>query len=358
MEGAYSQAETTALIRRIEQLETRLEKSERDRLDGATSVVTFNGLTFTSMLDLDDWMSKHMDMDDDIPPFGAFVDPYIVYQNLFENLTGKSYDSKKLKAWCDMKMTGDQMVSVASFQQVVPIIFAGQNKQSGETLFTGGPKGSRFPHLKTFQNWEDDKRRDGLAIQMKSNISVVRGSISANLFDRLNGRPLALNLAQTMMTRSIEFVVAMNSFITDTYREALASSGDEVDSWELVTFIVQQIFKEEFHEIRATVRTGLDPHHPRRTAVKIIWGALRTMQVVDEFLAIGIGNHPSVNTNYVKHMVTSAQGSELKAAVKKVKIMEVEIKELKKAVESADRKASAAQGTADKAVSAANKTKK
>mmetsp|Transcript_785 Transcript_785/g.1182 ORF Transcript_785/g.1182 Transcript_785/m.1182 type:complete len:145 (+) Transcript_785:1814-2248(+) len=143
----------------------------------------------------------------------------------------------------NLKLTGDQMVMLASVQQSIPMIFTGSKKT--EVIYTGGgTKANCFPHIKTFSQWEDDKHRDGLRIQLNQHLPHVRTSITNNIGHRLQGLSTAKVLAMKMLSRSIEFTLALNDFISDTYKEVLAASPrcDKEGSWDLVTFITQQLF--------------------------------------------------------------------------------------------------------------------
>ena len=127
-----------------------------------------------------------------------------------------------------------------------------------------------------------------MRIQLNQNLPHVRTSITNNIGHRLLGLSTAKILATEMLPRSVEFILALNDFISDTYKEVLAASPscDKEGSWDLVTFITQQLFRDEFQPIRIVTKSGIDPHNPQSTAKQIIWGSLRTMQLVETFLKV------------------------------------------------------------------------
>ena len=172
--GEASEASNLSmLIRRLDNLETRVNNSLKDGLDGSANSVSFGGHTFQTMKDMEKWVDSHMIDDHRSIPFGCFCDPYCVYQHIYEALIGKSYDAKELQSQMTLKLTGDQMVMLAAFQQPVPAFFTGAKKV--ETLRTGGDsQKARFPHIKSFDQWEDSKRREGLRIQLNQILPSVR----------------------------------------------------------------------------------------------------------------------------------------------------------------------------------------
>ena len=271
------------LIRRLDNLETRVNNTLKDGLDGSANSVTFGGHTFQSMKDMESWVEDNFEDSHRAIPFGCLCDPYCVYQHIYEALIGKSYDAKELQSQMTLKLTGDQMVMLAAFQQPVPAFFTGAKKI--EALRTGGDgQKARFPHIKTFDQWEDSKRREGLRIQLNQILPSVRTALTTNIGDRLHGKNVAKSLAIEMLSRSIEFISSLSDFISDTFEEVEVATGEKTRAWDLVTYIVEQMFKDEFHIVRSPVRTGLDPHSPRQTGLKILWGTLRTMELVEKNL--------------------------------------------------------------------------
>jgi hypothetical protein len=132
------------------------------------------------------------------------------------------------------------------------------------------------------------------------------------------------------------------------------ATGEKTRAWDLVTYIVEQMFKDEFHIVRSPVRTGLDPHSPRQTGFKILWGTLRTMELVEKFLQVGIANHQAISACYTKYMVTNSQAAEVKKLTTQVAELEAEGKLANKALSALEKKVANLQSTADKALSIAN----
>ena len=105
------------------------------------------------------------------------MDPYVLYQHLLEAIHGRgTLEVKEIQAQMPLGLTTDQLLSIRSFQQLVPTIFTG-NKES-DSIYTGGAKISRFPHRKIFKQWEDDSRRDGLRVQIDRQVLNVRTVIT------------------------------------------------------------------------------------------------------------------------------------------------------------------------------------
>ena len=80
--------------------------------------------------------------------------------------------------------------------------------------------------------------------------------ITTLITERLAGKDKAISVATQMIPRSLDFISAVNMFTTDTYREIYTVTGDLEGSWDLVTYILQHIFKEEFHAVRENVKVA------------------------------------------------------------------------------------------------------
>ena len=365
LDSAENSSKVSELGNRISLLEARMGSLKGEKgTDENSRIVSMCGTTFNSSRDMHDWVEKYVLIDDmlegsDVPPFAVFVDPYTLYQKLVETILGSEFEHKGLTAQLSLRFNGDQMLVMSTFYSPVPSIFSGPPR-STDRIYTGGGKNGRFPHVKTYKDFEDDGHRDGLRVQIDANKPHAESSVNTMIGDQLFGekRAEARALATKMLSKSLEFITAVNTYITDTYKEVLQSSGDPAIAWDLVTFIVQQMFKEEFHVVRAGVRGGIDPARPKLTALRIMWATFRTMEVVESFLRLGIKNHPSVSGSYVRFMVTNSQAAEVRSLVTKVLNFEKDFKTLKADYASLEKKLVTVQSQADKALSVANAAKK
>ncbi len=365
LRNAESASRVSELAGRVSLLEARLGSLSGDKgADENSRIVSMCGTTFNSARDMHDWVEKYVLVDDGfgsstIPPFAVFVDPYTLYQKLVETILGSEFEYKSLSAQFSLRFNGDEMAAMAAFYSPVPSIFSGPPK-STDSIYTGGGKGIRFPHLKTYKQFEDDGHRDGLRVQIDAHKPHVENAVNTMIGECLYGenRAEARALATKMLSKSLEFITAVNTYITDTYKEVYQSSGDPAVAWDLVTFIIQQMFKEEFHVVRAGIKGGIDPAKPKTMALRIMWASFRTMEVVESFLRLGIKNHPSVSSSYVRFMVTNSQAAEVRKLLDQMVSFEKEFKSLKSDFASVEKKVTSIQTTADKAMSVANAAKK
>ena len=102
----------------------------------------------------------------------------------------------------------------------------------------------------------------------------------------------------------------------------LAGNGKE-DAFFLVTQIVAKIFTLALGKARVGMATSINTLNPKEMALSMIWGTLRTMAVVEEFMVANIADHPSVTASYVRYAVQNS-------AAGRAKTLQTEVAELKK----------------------------
>ena len=109
-------------------------------------------------------------------------------------------------------------------------------------------------------------------------------------------------------------------------------------------------FSSKFHVARS-VSSSADYQDCHDTNAKVIWTALRTISIQEDFLCMGFENHSGLSSVYSRFMLThmpnkavnKLQG-EMESSVKKVKVMEDKLTKVESLANSALSKAAAAGG--------------
>ncbi|GFH61180.1 predicted protein [Chaetoceros tenuissimus] len=157
-------------------------------------------------------------------------------------------------------------------------------------------------------------------------------------------------LLDAMLVRSVEFVKAVFLFLSNEYEtlKLYFSEGDKC--WNFLCNCVKQVFSSEFHVARA-VSSSADHMNCDGTNVNVIWTALRTISIQEDFLRVGFENHSGLSSAYSRFMLTHMPNiavtklqTEMESTVKKVKAAEEKLTKVEGLANSAISKAAAAGG--------------
>ena len=88
---------------------------------------------------------------------------------------------------------------------------------------------------------------------------------------------------------------------------------------------MKQVFSSEFHDARSVSRSA-DYADQEGTNEKVIWTALRTISIQEDFLRVGFENHSGLSSAYSRFMLTHMPNKalsklqvEMDSTVKKMK---------------------------------------
>ena len=103
--------------------------------------------------------------------------------------------------------------------------------------------------------------------------------------------PATAVLLDAMLVRSIEFVKAVFSFLTKEYETLKLYFSNGEKCWNFLCNFVKQVFSSEFHVVRSVSRSA-DYADQEGTNEKVIWTALRTISIQEDFLRKIIQAYP------------------------------------------------------------------
>ena len=162
--------------------------------------------------------------------------------------------------------------------------------------------------------------------------------------------PAVAVLLDAMLVRSVEFVKSVFTFLTKEYETLKLYFSDGDKCWNFLCNCVKQVFASEFHVARS-VSSSADHQDLDGTNEKVIWTALRTISIQEDFLRVGFENHSGLSSAYSRFMLTHMPNKavnklqvELDSTVKKVKALEEKVTKVEGLANSAISKAAAAAG--------------
>ena len=259
---------------------------------------------------------------------------------------------KDLEVRMKLKLSNGECVSMSAMDLETPYIFSGASH--GDTIFTGqdGKKNAyRFKQLPKFSSWEDKSHTNGMKFQILSHLSVVRREVEADINRKLRTSPEAVALATTLLADSVTFIQHLCDFMSQAYRQINKSDKSAGASWDVVCYVVQQLFLQAFQTVQTSVGSAyLDTQDRVSFGSSLILNALRANSVAMSLERDGIENHPIVSAAYTKFILDTMNAGDILELVQEVQGMEAKITTQNNKVDNANKKADSAKTTADKAL--------
>ena len=124
------------------------------------------------------------------------------------------------------------------------------------------------------------------------------------------------------------------------------------------------MFAIDFNKVRSVVREGLDviksnaEKSKRVLARRALWGVLQTHMKMKEYIRIGIKNHPSISSEYVRFLIQKASLGRVSRLEAEYRALKEQVRKIESVAKEAKRKGETALNRADEAKKLAAKPKK
>jgi hypothetical protein len=282
-----------SLTTRVGKVEQQQSEKGKEGLNGS---VRFSGVTFSSKDDVGAWLDNSLSSTGGVPPYGLFADPQLLLHWVWILLSGSTNSSARdMKDRISIEMSQDKTYAVDSYQHYIPLVFTGKKSS---LLNTGGMDKSRLAQIPTFESWDDATGEAGLKQQIAEGLSMVKHSLSDLIEENFNDAPEVRAFALAMLHTSCSFIENLGTYMSETFNNFKDVVGNEKSVWGLVTFVVEQLFRKDFAQVRAKTIGAIDANN-RTSGIKIIWSSIKCVDVAQRFMSQGIKNAPSVSASYV-----------------------------------------------------------
>jgi hypothetical protein len=336
-----------ALTSRLGKLERQYSEKGKEGLNGA---VRFSGVTFTGKDDVGAWLDASLPNTGGVPPYGLFADPQLLLHWVWILLSGTTNSSARdMKDRISIEMSQDKTYAVDSYQHYIPLVFTGKKSS---LLNTGGMEKSRLAQIPSFESWDDATGEAGLKQQIAEGLSMVKDSISDLIEENFGEAPEVRAFALSMLHTSVSFIQSLGTYMSETYNNFKDVVGNEKSVWGLVTFVVEQLFRKDFGQVRAKTIGAIDANN-RTSGVKIIWSSIKCVDVAQQFMLQGIKNAPSVSASYVRFVITHSNMGKVSNILEDNKKLKRKIDDLETSLVSIKKMAEGAKKVADQAMSKA-----
>ena len=350
--GSESANKMADIVDRIVKIEKQQSEHGREGLNGS---VRFCGITLTGKDDLGAWLDKHSSNPGGVPPYGVFADPQLLLHWVWITLSGvETSSARDMKDRLSISMTQDKTYAVDSCQHYVPLVFTGRKSS---LLNTGGMDKSRLGTIQTFESWDDATGETGLKQQIAEVLVRVKDSISELIEETFEDQHQIRAFALAMLHTSVSFIEKLGTYMSETYNNFKDVMGNGKSVWGLVTFVVEQIFRKDFGQVRAKTIGAIDANN-RASGIKIIWSAIKCVDVAQQFMGHGIKNAPAVSASYVRFVITHSNMGKVNTIVEENKSLKRKVDDLESSFASVKKLAESAKKLADQAISTANAAKK
>ena len=313
--------ESTADLRRVEQLEDRVDLLEEAATSGSSDF-EINDLVFKRPEEVFDWLSEQ-------GPAGAVASGWIDIFSLADFAgMGTSFKEQLAdrKRVCDSKLQveGSEILVLASFGPEYPSVF-GEASDATDTV--------PLPKAKDFRTWYNSDENSSCVYQQwrKAASSYKTQIFNAELKKqawRGEKAQRLLALAEQFQLRTNQFLTQLQASITTFYDKMVEEDKTPPgEAWLLVSRMLQAVFRK-LAEARAVAGrplnnpfTTLDDR--MRRSARVLWGTYECHRLMHEILATGFSRHPIIIPAQTLALYSMKAGkSEVEQLTKRIKAAE------------------------------------
>lgn len=343
---------TVHLLEAWESRLTELENFKRSQDDKLLEeAVRIIDLTLTCKDDVERWYIAEGPNPDAVPLCGLFIDPLIALYWIGTRIDGGGGSRTKLDNLLrgrKLDMTELEMGAYESFASDIPTVFTGESKERLVITDEGKTKLANMPN---FEAWHYPGREKGLCHQIENAAHMVKDALKGTILNLLEHHEKARGVALDMLETSFAFVHQLSSYITGTMFDFRALKvGTEKEIWNLITFVVEHLFKNDFAKARHSSITRLNAGN-RDSGFVVMWCSFKSVSVAQTLMRTGISDSPSVSASYVRFVLTQSNMGKLTALEEENKQLKTAVEKLKSEVDSIKTQARDAKRTADSAIS-------
>jgi hypothetical protein len=205
-----------------------------------------------------------------------------------------------MKAQKDVKLTSDlEARVVTSFRTNLPaILYGGSSSVDSVDEYV-----SLISRLKSYQEWHADDGVSGASQRMLRGAVEIQSRVSF-LATTSTTDNMLLRLSNGTMADSVNFVQRFVSFMDASFLELQQNSYfSEKQVWELLVSFIEQVF-EDMRAARCIIQDASECD-----SGVLLWGILKSHEVMDAYIGHGFKKHPSLNGILVQKMLKSSPSS-------------------------------------------------
>ena len=322
-------------------LSARVSKLEqKDGRQGAVEAVYFGDHFFGSEHDALAFMEKHLGVGSNIK-FGALTSPYHVLALVYKSLSGKNVGVSELASLKRLNLGRGELDAFLAASVELPEIFTATTKLTGHPYKSSSAvcNAARFKVFPSHSDWGNEGDETTLYEKVLRALRNVEDQIQANIRNAFRSSMEMKLLAVDMLNASTKFLRDLFSYMGNTYLHLFQAFSNGTAAWDLVCFAVLEIFSNDFQPAKVDMANADIVTDVPACAATVFWTNLKLVQVASKFSEVGIKNHPSMNSAYIRFILTQSSERQSAAALERtVRDQNEVITGLKRKLEEMDEK--------------------
>ena len=345
------QNKVTALEGEIANLRTLLGDAnlEMQRLKGKvdTSTIKFGNLGVATVDDCKAWVALK---------FGS-------------RAYGLLFDLNLVLEWCAPQENGDVLSMLTTMEKRHKMQIATTNEARAiyamknefpQLLYKDFPGTGRDPSfltaMKEYSDWESPET--GVRDRILNRLGNMNSMFGEQIATTMANEPEARSLALSMLSVSVGCCRELVTYFDETMNElTIKSKFTTRKAFSLVTQVVRRFFMD-LYKVRAQVYSSLSTTDSAGQCAWILYGVLRTHDVMSDYVKARFKNHPSVSSEYIRFLSTNSGFESLKTLEDQVESLKRTSAQLVKDVTSAKKASDTASSTVDSVKKDVNELKK
>ena len=334
------QNKVTALEGEIANLRTLLGDAnlEMQRLKGKvdTSTIKFGNLGLATVDDCKAWVALK---------FGS-------------RANGLLFDLNLVLEWCAPQENGDVLSMLTTMEKRHKMQIATTNEARAiyamknefpQLLYKDFPGTGRDPSfltaMKEYLDWESPET--GVRDRILNRLGNMNSMFGEQIATTMANEPEARSLALSMLSVSVGCCRELVTYFDETMNElTIKSKFTTRKAFSLVTQVVRRFFMD-LYKVRAQVYSSLSTTDSAGQCAWILYGVLRTHDVMSDYVKARFKNHPSVSSEYIRFLSTNSGFESLKTLEDQVESLKRTSAQLVKDVTSAKKASDTASSTVD-----------
>jgi hypothetical protein len=237
---------------------------------------------------------------------GIFHDAVSLLHSIGATTSSHKTTLSMMKAQRDVKIGTDLEARViTSFRTNLPAILYG----GSTTIDTVDEYVTLGSKLKDYNSWHHPDGVSGVSQRM------LRGSVEIQqrvgfLANQLTTDPRILRLSGGLMVDSVNFVQRFVSFINTTYiNYKLTSYFEDSENWDVLLAYIERMF-EDLRSARCLIQDASESDPS-----VLLWGIMKSHEIMDSYLRHDFKNHPSFNSILVQRMLKSSPTADVHSKI-------------------------------------------
>ena len=298
----------------ISLLSSRLSKLEqKDGRRGAVESVYIGDHFFGSEQDSLAFLEKHLGVGANFK-FGALTSPYHLLALLYKNLSGKNVGVAELASLKRLNLGRSELDAFLAASVELPELFTATAKLTGHSYRSSASvcSAARFKIFPSHADWGTEGDETSLYEKVLRALRHVEDQVQANIRSAFRSSMEMKLLAIDMCNASTKFLRDLFSYMGNTYIHLFQAFSNSTAAWDLVCFAILEIFSNDFQPAKVDMANADIVTDVPACAATVFWTNLKLVQVASRFSEVGIKNHPSMNSAYIRFILT--QSSERQSA--------------------------------------------